>query len=116
MVKPSLPHHGPSIDGTMGTDRSTLPIHGVASIGICGRMTTDGFAEAAIFSGLAATSRHTVSIPDLFDRIEQFAANLVQSLRRCHFGTVQFADVEHVDSLIEVGIDFGEVEHHLEAG
>ena len=34
MVKPSLPHHGPSTVGTNdGTDRSTLPIHGRRHIG-----------------------------------------------------------------------------------
>ena len=32
MVKPSLPHHGPSAWNN-GTDRSTLPIHGTGCIG-----------------------------------------------------------------------------------
>lgn len=39
MVKPSLPHHSPSVRND-GTDRSTLPIHGTISIG-----TTDLSAE-----------------------------------------------------------------------
>lgn len=49
MVKPSLPHHDPSIAGTKGTIRSTLPIHGVTVIGRTDRSLQSDRLEGVFF-------------------------------------------------------------------
>lgn len=63
MVKPSLPHHDPSIAGTNGTIRSTLPIHGDSFIGLTGwDLQSDWWAQTDFFEHSFVSIWRTIAV------------------------------------------------------
>jgi hypothetical protein len=115
MVKPSLPHHGPSIVGT------TVPVVPPSQSMVLDssafspdRLQQD-FKKLRFFRlARAAKTSAALSIAAAIDSFQKLGANLLKSFSADDLRIIKLANVKDVNRLIEMGVDLSEVKDNLQ--